>query len=465
VQIAGAANVPIYDAMKHSTALALSLFVGLLPAFADRAIGQVVRHSTGMRFAAFSVEGPALAPHGQTRVPEPAAVESSLAEFEAMAVIYNPTLAQAEELVKRARGRWWQAGRYPNPTFGYQGVEMGNDGKAGQHGLYVGQTFITADKLSLDQAVVASTIEQAGWQREAQRQRILQDVRFRFYDVLGAQQRVLTTRELEQLVEKGVNMAQVLLKGGAESATKADVLQAEIELAEVRILLETAKNNHTAAWRRLAYIVGRSNLPERLLTGKLDATAPPHEWETVWQRLASSSPELQAAQSQLLRTKRQMRRAHVQPIPNVNVQTSLQYDYSTNDTIAGLQLSVPLPINNRNRGNIGAAFAEMRRAEREIERVQLDLRDRLSLAMRRYRNAQYRFDRYRHDIIPKAKETLDLTTAGYRQQEFSFLRVLSARRAYVRSHLTSLEASIELRKSVAALDGFLLSGGLNTPLE
>jgi cobalt-zinc-cadmium efflux system outer membrane protein len=451
--------------MRLWAAIAFSVIVGLLPTCVDRAVGQVVRHSSDLRFPPPYVAGPALVPETPSRASESVTPEVSLSEFEALAVSYNPTLAMAEELVKRERGRWWQAGRYPNPTFGYQGVEIGNEGKAGQHGLYVGQTFITADKLSLDQAVASSRIEQANWQREAQRQRVLQDVRFRFYDVLGAQQRVLTTRELEQLVENGVKLAQTLLDGGAEGATKANVLQAEIELAEVRILLETAKNNHTTAWRRLAYIVGRPDLPERLLSGTLDAAAPNHEWNTVWQRLATSSPELQVAQAKLRRTRKQLRREHVQPIPNVNVQTSLQYDYSTNDTIAGLQLSVPLPFNNRNRGNIGAAFAEMRRAEREIERVQLDLRDRLSLAMRRYHNAKYRFDRYRRVILPKAKETLDLTTAGYQQQEFSFLRVLTARRAYVRSHLTSLEASIELRKSVAALDGFLLSGGLNTPAE
>ena len=46
----------------------------------------------------------------------------------------NPevTLAQAAARVEALRGEWVQSGLYPNPRVGYQGLEIGDDGRAGQ---------------------------------------------------------------------------------------------------------------------------------------------------------------------------------------------------------------------------------------------------------------------------------------------------------------------------------------------
>ena len=46
-------------------------------------------------------------------------------------------------------------------------------------------------------------------------------------------------------------------------------------------------------------------------------------------------------------------------VPNVDVQAGVQYDNATRDTIAGVQAGVPLPVFNRNQGNIRQAEAEL----------------------------------------------------------------------------------------------------------
>ena len=75
--------------------------------------------------------------------PEPTSIRLqpdvlSLIDLEQIAVRSNPTLRQAQARVNAARGRWVQGGLRPNPVIGFSGSEIGNEGAAGQHGMFVG---------------------------------------------------------------------------------------------------------------------------------------------------------------------------------------------------------------------------------------------------------------------------------------------------------------------------------------
>src|SRR5690606_4436275 len=98
-------------------------------------------------------------------------------QLEQIALENNPTLAQSQAHVSAGHGRELQAGLYPNPTLGYLGSEIGNDGRAGQQGAYFEQEFVRGGKLGLSQDVVAQDINRLGWEYETQRYRVLTSVR------------------------------------------------------------------------------------------------------------------------------------------------------------------------------------------------------------------------------------------------------------------------------------------------
>src|SRR5690606_13600819 len=88
--------------------------------------------------------------------PEIAAGEPTtltLAEVESLAIAANPTLAEAAARVRAARGEQHQVGLAPNPVVGYAASEIGDEGRAGQQGMLVGQEFIRGNKLGLNRAV------------------------------------------------------------------------------------------------------------------------------------------------------------------------------------------------------------------------------------------------------------------------------------------------------------------------
>jgi len=396
--------------------------------------------------------------------PEPNAAGDdglSLAELERLAIDNNPTLQQAAWSVDKAGGIRRQVGAYPNPQVGYSASEVGNNGRAGQQGGYISQTIVLGNKLQLNQDVIDQDIQSLSWVNEAQRLRVLNDLRLAYFDALGAQRRVELTAELEKVAEHGVKVAQDLF--AAKQGAKPDILQAEIQLNEVLIIRQNAENDYDTAWRRLASIVARPDMAPTPLSGDIKASIPKYELDDLYLRLVSSSPELQVAYAKVQRAQADIRRQQAQPIPNILTQIGVAHDYTSGDDIANIQIGVALPVFNRNAGNIRAAHAEYHRAWQDVERLRLALRVRLNDAFRSFVQARNRAERIEKEILPRADENRKLTEEAYRLGEFDFLRVLTARRTYFESNLRYVVALTELRKADTLIDGLLLTGGLDAP--
>jgi cobalt-zinc-cadmium efflux system outer membrane protein len=397
-----------------------------------------------------------------TELLPPGAVENqkplTLDDLEAIALANNPTLASAASRIQAARGEWTQVGLPPNPVIGYSGDEIGNDGRAGQQGGFIGQQIVTGGKLRLSRSVAAQDIQVAESQLEVQRLRVLNDVRINFYEVLVAQRRVEIGKEIVQIGDRAIEAIEKFLQVG--ESNRVDLLQARVEVNSARILLENARNDHEAAWRKLAAVIGMPDTPSTPLTGDLKAGLGEITFESALERLLTNSPELTAAQANVNRARQATARARAEAIPNVDFQAGVQHDNATGDEIANVQVGLPLPIWNRNQGGIRRAEAELATARNEIQRVELNLQHRLASAYRRYANARQQAATYREQILPDAQTSLDLVTNGYRQGEFGYLTLLTSQRTYFQTNLAYLDALRELRESAVAIDGLLLTDSL-----
>lgn len=385
----------------------------------------------------------------------------TLADLQQLALQNNPTWAQAQARVQAAWGKWEQVGLYPNPVAGYSGGEMGNEGATGQHGGFIGQELVTGGKLGLNRAVVSQEIARLEQELAAQQLRIVTDVELAFYQVLVAQRTMELADQLGKLAEQGLQAAEALLK--AKEASRVDLLQARVERNTARILLANAQNRHRAAWRRLTAIVGIPDMAVQQLAGDVEAGETRLEWEEAVSRLLSESPELRAAMAEVQAAQWAAERARVEWVPNIEVQASIQHDNATGDDITGVQVALPLPLFNKNQGNILAADARVVAARRNVDRIRLALQNRLADVYRQYTDAAAQVEKYRAAILPDAKETLDLVASGYRQGEFGYLELLTAQRTYFQSSLAYLEALLELKTARARIDGLLLGDSLSGP--
>lgn len=176
--------------------------------------------------------------------------------------------------------------------------------------------------------------------------------------------------------------------------------------------------------------------------------------------MISKSPENAVANAIVCEKLAILKRQQAQYIPNLSTQLGTGYDNGTDSGMLNVQVGAPIPINNKNQGNIAAAHADYTRAVENVKRVRLSIGSRLAKASQGIEASSAAVKRYDEEILPKAKKSLDLSEEVYRAGELDFLQVLVVRRVYFESKIKAIQARAQLAQSLAIVDGMLLSGGL-----
>ncbi len=208
--------------------------------------------------------------------------------------------------------------------------------------------------------------------------------------------------------------------------------------------------------QRLAANVGVPSLPCLPILGSLEIPAPCYELEPARRAMLDIHPDVKSARVGVERARLVLQRAQVEPIPNVTVGAGYvrQNQNKSDDWVIGV--SVPVPLWNRNQGNIQAAQAQVAKAGQRVGRVENELTERLATAFGMYASARQRADRYRVDLLPRAREAFQLSRAAYQGGQFEYLRVIQAQRAVGEADLEYNRALGELWRAASEIAGLLL---------
>ena len=388
-----------------------------------------------------------------------------LPELIGMTVDRHPRLAQVAWATETARGRAIQAGLYPNPTLSVTGDELGD--RTGPGGIwtapYFSQEIVTGNKLGLSKAAALKEVDQATLTVVSERYRIFTDVRQNFFEVVTLQRRAEILGELIGLAEKSVENANKLFK--AKEGSELDVVQLEVDQERYRADLEATNRTLPAAFRRLAASVGVQDLPDTAVVGDLDLPLPDYDLERLRVYVLGIHPELRSAQIGVERAQLVLKRATVEPIPNVTVGTGYvrQNQNKSNDWV--IAASIPVPLWNRNQGNIFAAKAQVGESINEVGRVQNDLVNRLAASFAIYAAARKRAEKYKSTILPKAEQSYQLSLKAYQGGQFEYLRVLQAQRAVAEARLEYLRSLGEMWRAASEIAGLMLEDQWPLPAQ
>lgn len=331
--------------------------------------------------------------------------ELTLTELQQLAFDNNPVLRQAAAAVERTRGLAIQAGAYPNPEVGYQADTANTGQTSGYQGGFIAQTIVTADKLSYQQS--AAVMEQRVAELELRKTRIelASDVRKAYFDVLIAVETVRLTRALFELADRAYE-AQIELVEGLEAAPY-EPLQLRVFAQQMHNSVLRAENDYQAAWRSLAAALGLPNLPPAPLHGSAEMLAPQVDYQRALAFLESHHTDLASVASRIQQSGFDLRLQEVTPVPNINLQTSIFHDDTSplNDAAYSLQIGLPLPVFNRNRGNIIAAEANVIRNQQDWLRARNQLTSQLARSYGRYASATRIVQSYQSDVLPDQMRT------------------------------------------------------------
>lgn len=379
-----------------------------------------------------------------------------------LAVEYHPSLQSIAALAQAARGRGFQNGTQLNPQLGFNGQQLGSNGRAEQYGIELGQEFVQREKLRLNREIGERESRRLFQEWQSQRQRILTDVRIVFYRAARAENQVQILTELVGVSKQVAQLSSGLFEQGELS--KSEQLLSELEVDSAEILLENARNRQTAAWREMAAVTNQPQLPIQPLASDLFSPALEFQFEDALNRILQQSPEIATVLASIEKSQSQVRREVIDPRPNVTVLglVNVRDNGIDGNRDGGLLVSIPIPVWNQNRGAIQEARSQLIAAQRQLSALELELQGRLVPVFERYSNARVQTQRYRDVILPKSQTTLELARKAYSSGDVSFINTLLAQRVFAQNQIAYLESIEALRVSEAEIEGLLLAGSLTS---
>jgi cobalt-zinc-cadmium efflux system outer membrane protein len=386
----------------------------------------------------------------------------TLADLEQMALANNPAIPEAAAGVHAAAGMAKQAGLYPNPNVGYSGEQIrGGQQRGGEQGFFVSQTIVLGGKLGASRRVADQVRQEAETTASARRQGLLNSIRTYYYEALAAQRLVDVRRNLSGLARDAVVTANQL--GNVGQADRPDILQAEVEAEQADLALASAEQSADAAWKALAIVVGKPELPLTQLAGDFDKF-PRLDRDKSWQTLVEQSPALKLARQEVERAQGTLAVAKKASIPDLMVTGGLQQNFEplgAGPGAIGLQgfatIGVQIPIFNRNQGNVEAARAGIEGTQQQALREQLELRRRFTQMFRDYAISSEAAERYARDMLPRAQRAYELYLKNYQAMAGTFQQVLLSQRTLFQLEADHIQALERVWRSVVAIQGLLVN--------
>jgi cobalt-zinc-cadmium efflux system outer membrane protein len=230
----------------------------------------------------------------------------------------------------------------------------------------------------------------------------------------------------------------------AGEGTKADVLfwsierdRAEVRLLNASVFIETGR-------RQVATAIGLPRADVGAIEGDLFRKLPNFDLKTLQEAVVRNNAKPRVAESDIARAQWALERAVVQPIPNINLMGGYQRQVGIPAMDQGLvQVMMAVPLFDRNQGNIRSARADIASSRADLRTIEIDLATQTAQAIATYRTAQRLVEWYEQYILPKARETVQLTQTLYARGEVTFLSLLQAQRILTETELAFVEAQAD----------------------
>jgi len=233
-------------------------------------------------------------------------------------------------------------------------------------------------------------------------------------------------------------------------STRSEVARLQFRSTAVRADLDVA-----TALARLRTLLGRSVTDPFDIGDDLRVPAAPSlDLPAVQQLALAARPDLRSLELGQARTLADLRLQEAIGRIDYTVGTEYrrQQGVSGRSNSLGFFVTAPLPILNRNQGEIARAGAERDQLQQQIAAVRAQILSDVDIAFHEYSTNRDLVAAIEHDLIEPATSARDISTYTYRAGGSSLLELLDAQRAFNDTMQSYLDAQAGLRRAAARLN-------------
>lgn len=392
---------------------------------------------------------------GEDRAPVNPGGTLTLREALRLTLLQNPELAAAGSGIRAAEGRLLQAGLLPNPSVLTENENLVGTGpyggaKSSENTIQLSQLIELGGKRAARVRAARSGRDLAGFDYESKRLEILVATTKAFVQTLAAQRRAVLAAETAELAGSLVPAIRQRVEAGATGAVEAT--RAQNSVATARIETEQAARDLATARLRLAACWDARTPRFTSAAGELATLPPVPSFQTLADRLPDN-PAIARFPTELAQRRAELARARAGAVPDVTVAIGPRFLVETGDTTVRLNLSLPLPVFDRNQGGIRETEAELARTRETQQGTTTRLTVSLNDAYRDLLAARQEIDTLQGTLLPGADTAFRQINEGYETGRYSLLDVLDTRRTLVAARLQLLNAQTTYHRALAEIEG------------
>jgi outer membrane protein, heavy metal efflux system len=380
------------------------------------------------------------------------------------ALARNKDLEATRESLRQAEARLAQARLRPNPSIDVSqttDVMFGNEGDNAFSVTYA-QPIELGGKRSKRVTVEEMTLEVTKADIADKERLLIGQLRSLYVQALGAAARIDLFDRLNGLNQQMVTVMDVRLRAGDASRLDTRLLAAETN--QVRAQRLVAGNQLSGTMLQIRALAGYSPTEPLLLHREQPAITIPDTEERIIARALESRPDLKAAKLREAAADAGIILAKAQAVPTVTA--FARYGRESVPIVSGagrpiafdrenvmeFGISLPLPVRNREQGNIAEATSKRMQARSEREALEVAIRREVILAYGRYVTAQQTLEILRTGVIQPNQESFQIVQLAYRLGELRLLDIVNQQRVVVDAETNYADAQTELNSALADLE-------------
>lgn len=380
---------------------------------------------------------------------EPAGALSLPAALE-LALSANPELSAAGRELEVTDAAILQAGVRPNPELAALVEDTRKSTRSTT--LQLNQPIELGGKRTARIDAAERGRDAAAAELDARRAEIRAAAMAAFFDVLVAQERLRLAQASVELAQRATAAASRRVMAGKVSPVEET--KARVAEAGVRVESTLAASELAIARKRLAGLWGNPAPRFERAEGGLEELPPLPALSDLNARLADA-PGLRRARLEIGRRQALAEVERSRRIPDVTVSLGARRNEELGLNQAILGLSMPLPVFDRNQGNLLGALRQADKARDEFSATEMRLSNELATAHERLHAAHREIESLRRDILPGAQSAFDAAVKGFELGKFSFFEVLDAQRTLFQAQSQNLRALAEAHRAAAGIERVL----------
>ena len=406
--------------------------------------------ASGGAFSQGLPPGPAVGERAPQSAAAAAAEPLSLAKAIELALEGNPEVAAAKRQWEATEGQVLQGRSRPNPELAYSLEDTRS--KTRTQSWQLNLPVELGGKRAARTKAAEKTREQAQAQLAELQATVRANVAAAYFDVLTAQERLVLARDSAALAKSSTDTVSKRVAAGKVSPVEES--KARVAEAGVRVELAQAASEQRNALSRLFALLGRIDAPYTVLEGKAE-NLPSVPSLADLQPLISSAPGVVLARIEVDRREALTALEQSKRVPDVTVSVGMQRSNETQRNVLLFGVSVPLPIFDRNQGNLLEALKLEDKARDELQAATVRLHSEVAQARERLSTITAEVQSLQQEVLPGAKSAYDAATIGFENGKFNFLEVLDAQRTYFTAKSQYLKALGEAHRAAADIDRLL----------